>query len=539
MSLLSVLIPARNEEFLSYTVIDILSHIEADTEIICVLDGNWPSTSIPDDPRITLIYHPISIGQRAATNEAAKIASGKYIMKLDAHCAVCQGFDRILLNDMQDDWTMVPIMKNLHVFDWVCDCGHRIYQGPHPSGCPVCGNKMEKEIVWIAKDSPNSKAYCFDSSPHFQYFREFNKRPEGKGDLTETMSLQGSCFMMSRGRFFDLEICDESWGSWGSQGIEVACKSWLAGGRVIVNHKVWYAHMFRTQPGFRHPYPLSQGQVDRAKDKAKELFFENKWDKQIKPLSWLVEKFWPVPSWTEDDLAKIKSFNIKRKGIIYYTDNRLDSKLLEVCQNQILQSINGHKLVSVSLRPIEFGKNIVLNLERGYLTMFKQILAGLEDCQADIVFLAEHDVLYHPSHFVFDPPDPSKIYYNVNVWHLRLSDGHALYYTAKRLSQLCAYRDVLMDHYRKRIERVEKEGFSRKMGFEPGSHNRAERIDDLKSETWQSEFPNIDIKHGKNLTPARWRKEDFRDQKNCQNWLEADSVPHWDNLKEILSGNLS
>lgn len=188
-------------------------------------------------------------------------------------------------------------------------------------------------------------------------------------------------------------------------------------------------------------------------------------------------------------------------------------------------------MISVSLKPIDFGQNFVLDLERGILTMFKQILVGLEEADTDIIFLCEHDVLYSKSHVTFTPPDRTKVFYNVNVWHLRLSDGHAVYYTAKRTSQLCAYRDVLIGHYRKRVERVERDGFSRKMGFEPGSHNRAERVDDLKSDVWVSEYPNVDIKHSQNLTPARWHPSQFRDKRNCQNWQEADEIPYWDKVK--------
>jgi hypothetical protein len=96
-------------------------------------------------------------------------------------------------------------------------------------------------------------------------------------------------------------------GSWGSQGIEVACKFWLTGGRVVINHRTWYAHMFRTQGGdFSFPYPQKESKVQEAKKKARELFFNNKFDKAIYPLSWLVEKFWPVKGWTEEDLKKLK-----------------------------------------------------------------------------------------------------------------------------------------------------------------------------------------------------------------------------------------
>ena len=171
---LSVLIPARNEMFLRRTIEDILEHSEADTEIVAVLDGAWADPSIEDHERVTLIYHPESIGQRAACNDAAKVARGKYLMKLDAHCAVAQGFDRIMIEDMQPDWCMVPIMRNLHVFDWVCPDGHRRYQG-HSGPCEKCGKETEREIVWIGKTNPSSTSYCFSPEPKFRYFGQFKK----------------------------------------------------------------------------------------------------------------------------------------------------------------------------------------------------------------------------------------------------------------------------------------------------------------------------------------------------------------------------
>ena len=125
MAILSVLIPARNEQFLNNTVDDVLAHSEADTEVIVVLDGQWPVDPMPDNERVVLVHLSESIGQRAATNMAARISQARYVMKLDAHCSVGQGFDRIMLEDMQPDWTMVPMMYNLHAFDWVCANGHR------------------------------------------------------------------------------------------------------------------------------------------------------------------------------------------------------------------------------------------------------------------------------------------------------------------------------------------------------------------------------------------------------------------------------
>jgi glycosyltransferase involved in cell wall biosynthesis len=93
MAELSIVIPARNEEWLSRTVEDIISHIEADTEVIVVLDGAPANPPVMKHPRVKVIELPESIGQRGATNLAVKMSSAKYIMKIDAHCAVDQGFE--------------------------------------------------------------------------------------------------------------------------------------------------------------------------------------------------------------------------------------------------------------------------------------------------------------------------------------------------------------------------------------------------------------------------------------------------------------
>lgn len=304
---LSILIPARNEEFLARTVEDILANSEADTEVIVVLDGEWANPPIAQHPRVVVVYLPESIGQRAATNLACKLSKAKYVMKVDAHCAFEKGFDRVLIEGMQNDWTVVPTMRNLHAFDWVCKCGFSHYQDKG-SMCPECKKEMVKKMVWEPRKGTRNYSYCFDSEPHFQYFRAYSERPEGKGDLTETMSLQGSAFMLTREKYWELDICSESFGSWGSQGIEVAVKTWLSGGKVMCNHNTWYAHMFRTKQanGFGFPYPQSSKQIDNAKKTARDLFFNGKWDKAIHPLSWLVERFMPIPGWMQEEVDKLK-----------------------------------------------------------------------------------------------------------------------------------------------------------------------------------------------------------------------------------------
>ena len=124
------------------------------------------------------------------------------------------------------------------------------------------------------------------------------------------MSLQGSFFMSSREDFWRLKLSDEAYGSWGNQGIELACKAWLSGGKVLINHNTWYAHLFRTQGlDFTPDYLRSGGnEVQRTKKGVKDDVWSQKLPYQIHPVSWLVKKFWPVNGWTDEDLNKLLEF---------------------------------------------------------------------------------------------------------------------------------------------------------------------------------------------------------------------------------------
>jgi glycosyltransferase involved in cell wall biosynthesis len=578
---LSVLIAARNEMFLQNTIDDVAKNARGDTEIIVVLDGELPDDGIPSRKNLTIIQRPESIGQRAAVNEAARVSTARYIMKLDAHCSVGEGFDVVLLEaakQLGDDVLQVPKQWNLHAFDWVCPSGHRRDQGPSDPcktkiGIPPrkCGLAMKREIVWTRR-RPTTTWY-FNRQLRFGYWGMFQHRPEGRGDIAETMSLLGACWFTNRGHFWKLGGLDEGHGGWGQMGTELACMYWLSGGRVVCNKRTWFAHMFRTQGrDFGFPYRLSIAAQERARKYSREKWLNDyKWPKATRRLAWLIEHFAPVPDWEES--CEKKSITIAgtkakhepiappapdaassavpsaeptrpervippgsgsttaapTKGIVYYSDCRADEMILGAARKQLLRVANGNQIVSVTLAPVEFGdiRVVFAHRERGYLTMFRQILAGLEMSDADIVFLAEHDVLYHRTHFEFTPEDDTTYYYNENTWRVDATDGKALFYYAKQTSGLCAYRELLLQHYRARVERVARDGFTRKMGFEPGTHRRPRGVDDYPAERWMSRGPNVDIRHAHNLTASRWSQEEFRDPKSCLGWTEADRVPGW------------
>jgi hypothetical protein len=309
---LSIAIPARHEIFLPDTIESILTTIEGDTEIIVVLDGYWPNPPIYDHPRVHLIHHSVSVGQRAATNEAVRLSTSKYVMKLDAHCMLDKGFDVKLMapyenHEIEMNTTSIPRLYNLHAFNWKCKgCGYERYQSPSTNLCPGCSKAVGVDRVMVWKPRLNRMVdFCrFGPDLIFNYWRDYKHRPEAQSDLCDVMGNLGACFLMTREQFLKIDGLDERHGSWGQCGTEVSCKSWLSGGRQIVNKRTWYSHLFRTQGGdFGFPYPLTNEAREHARLHSRWLWLEGNWEKAVRPFSWIIDHFAPVPGFSVEKVV--------------------------------------------------------------------------------------------------------------------------------------------------------------------------------------------------------------------------------------------
>ncbi len=226
------------------------------------------------------------------------------------------------------------------------------------------------------------------------------------------------------------------------------------------------------------------------------------------------------------------------KGIIYYTHNRLGEPIFSLVQEHILKA--GLPIVSVSLKPINFGRNIVLDLKPGYLTMISQITKALEESDSDYVFFCEHDVLYPLSHFDFTPPKDDIFYYNSNVWRWKYPDNLAITYDRlMSLSGLCVNRKFALDHYQKRLKKIYEQGWetdtrhepewARKWGYEPGTKKlKRGGFSDDDFETFSSKFPIIDIRHGKTFSQAKVTLDSFIHPPVNFRQITLDQIPGWD-----------
>jgi hypothetical protein len=96
---------------------------------------------------------------------------------------------------------------------------------------------------------------------------------------------------MSRARWNWLgELQEEGYGTFTQEPIELALKTWLGGGKVMVNKKTWYAHKHR-KFGRTTANLTSSEEVVNGNKYSKDFWVNNRWDKRIHNLDWLPKRF--------------------------------------------------------------------------------------------------------------------------------------------------------------------------------------------------------------------------------------------------------
>lgn len=297
--MISIVIPSRNEPFLTKTIEDLLANAEGDIEIIITLDGWWDKIKkkdaagkeyiidvpIVNDPRVHYIHKGKGMGMRAGINSAAALAKGEYLMKIDAHCMVGKGFDKILANDCEDNWVVIPRRKRLDADKW----------------CIQDVGKIDIDYEYLS--FPGNPADWGGAGLHGMQWNDRSKERTGKDEflIDENMSFQGSCWFMKRKYFDFLELMDdETYGVFANEAQEIGLKCWLSGGKIMTNKKTWYAHLHKGKTHGRGYYVQESELIKGNQAVNKWLTNEANWKKQTLPTSWIIEHFWPVPSWPED-----------------------------------------------------------------------------------------------------------------------------------------------------------------------------------------------------------------------------------------------
>ena len=283
MTRVSILIPSRNERFLPQTVDDILKHATGDIEVIPILDGYWPDEPLPEDKRVKIIHRGKSKGMRAAINAAASIATGEYLMKCDAHCSFQDGFDEVLSADCDGDWVVIPRRDRLDAENWTRQETGKPVIDYHYLSCPIT----------------NKEGYSMHGAIWNARTLERMNNPEY--DIDENMSFQGSCWFMPRRHFLETldGMSEEGYGTFTQEPQEIGMKTWLGGGRVMVNKRTTYLHLHKGRK-YGRGYTQNRPEVKAGHLYSARFWMGNQWADRKHDIEWLIDRFAPVPTWPDD-----------------------------------------------------------------------------------------------------------------------------------------------------------------------------------------------------------------------------------------------
>jgi len=292
MEKVSIIIPARNERHLTKTVDDVFDKATGDIEVLVFLDGPTEFQLPADRDSLVLINNNEPRGLKTALNTLAKTATGKYLLKLDGHCMMGEGFDEILAADCERDWLAVPSKYFYYPETGEKDKGPIDY---YYMQCPYT--------------DPKGRGNRFGNG---LFPRLWNKRSEEKID--DLMTMTGCCWFVHRDKFIELGGMDlKDSATLSPESEELPLKYWLSGGRVVRNKNTWFAHLWQKQ---RHRgYDLKRNSQHRpAEVYLTGYFMNNRWPKQVRDIKWLIDKFQP-PGWPENWEALKEDYERNNPGV--------------------------------------------------------------------------------------------------------------------------------------------------------------------------------------------------------------------------------
>lgn len=228
---LSVIIPSYKDPYLQKTIDSLLQMSETNLEIIPVLDGYWPEPQLRDDDRVKILHKGRNEGMREAINSGIRIAKGEYIMRTDEHCVFGPSFDRIMIDEMQDNWIMTPRRYFLDPEKWEImeDLGYVDYERLKARDIGNGAHKFEG-VVWKSRAKERASIM-----------------------VDETMAMQGSCWLMKKSWWDEIgELETEGYGTMYQDSHEMVFKTWKLGGKLMVNKNTWFAHKHVSFPRTHH-----------------------------------------------------------------------------------------------------------------------------------------------------------------------------------------------------------------------------------------------------------------------------------------------
>jgi len=224
------------------------------------------------------------------------VATGNYIMKCDDHCMFSKGFDKALIDNSEPHQVETLTRYSLDAVKWerrweAMEYGYMAYPYVYLDSRRYGIGLFFKK--WFGENGNNPK----NTGKQEFYYKEILLRDR---KIDEIMAIHGSCYFMPAQHFVDIGGLEEVvFKSLYQEPQEIVLKTWLTGGRVVVNKNAWYAHMHKNTDEERG-YTLDLNLMRETERFGTAIWMGNKWSGATRPIKWVVEHFWPIPGWPEN-----------------------------------------------------------------------------------------------------------------------------------------------------------------------------------------------------------------------------------------------
>jgi hypothetical protein len=218
--------------------------------------------------------------------------------------------------------------------------------------------------------------------------------------------------------------------------------------------------------------------------------------------------------------------------VIYYTANEISEKFSFSIRKNLAGVVgDSDDLITVSKKSMDYGKNIVVDLPRHHLSIYRQALLGVKAARTKYIALVEDDVLYTAEHFKYRPA-PGVFAYNMSVWSIYTWVTPAIfsYKDRRNLSQLICERELFIEAMEERFVKYPDDTKTPIRNWaEPGKYESNLGVTERKSEKFYTDIPNVAFSHETALSYLNLGK-----RKKLGN-LRVTALPHWGTAEEVLA----
>lgn len=207
--------------------------------------------------------------------------------------------------------------------------------------------------------------------------------------------------------------------------------------------------------------------------------------------------------------------------VVYYTSNCENPEFEQKIRNKLIETIGNLPLISVSQKPLKFGKNICVgNVGISNQNVFRQLQVGAMQAKTPFVITAEADCLYPKEYFEFVPTDLNACVRYDNVWIVYKNSTAGFVQKAYSECATIWGRENLIRHIEKRLKGRNKW----RATIEHGSE--VPKLFGKHATSFHGEIPVINIKttEGMHRYTGVMKNQDPRGVKKLPFWGTANKI---------------